>query len=117
MTTDANIQVQDAMRGLRVRYLIQLEERLQSLIQLKKKSEIGTLQDNDRQSLQFLAHKLAGSGTTFGFPAISEAGRILEVKLIEQPLADREMLMPLLLDLIRICTEARQSAIEENPQN
>ena len=35
------------------------------------------------RQLELVAHRLAGSGATFGFPAISEAARTLEERLNE----------------------------------
>lgn len=106
MTNETTSVVQDKMQALRKRYLVQLQERLEGLERLQSLCQAQSLSEDDRLTLRTIAHKLAGTGSTFGFPQISEAGRTLELALVEQPSASIATLMPLLTQLTHTCQEA-----------
>ena len=66
--------MQDKMRPLRLNYLRQLHERKGRIERLIALQEQSALSREDRAELKSQAHKLAGTGATYGFPKISEAG-------------------------------------------
>ena len=85
----------------------------------------GPLSQEDLANLQLLAHGLSGSGTTFGFPDVTEAGRLLDLYL-DKPLKEsgQETLKNKIDALIQACEKALQVVnLEKNeasfsqPQN
>lgn len=60
------------------KYLERLRTREALIAALIEKLEHGNLANEDAAELRREAHQLAGSGATYGFPAISEAGFALE---------------------------------------
>lgn len=70
----SDLDIAEQLRQLREDYAKQLPAKLAQLEQaFSKRKDAGEL-----QSLRFLAHGLAGSGATFGFPDVSAVARRLE---------------------------------------
>ncbi len=73
-----NADIQDKLALLKKSYLNQLPEKLVEI----ERAAVGA-EYPDRASIETvkgLAHKLVGSGATFGYPVISDAARIIENK-------------------------------------
>lgn len=69
----------------------------------------GPLSKDDLVNLQSLAHGLSGSGTTFGFPDVTEAGRVLDVYLDKiSKDAGQDMLENRISALMQACEKALQ---------
>ena len=68
---------------LRSKYIANLTERASQISELWSMLRYLKWSDQGLRALQHLAHQLAGSGDTFGFPAISHAARQLESYLTE----------------------------------
>lgn len=66
------------------KYLERLRSREAQIASLVEKLENGTMTRGESAELRREAHHLAGSGGTYGFPAISEAGFALERALEEK---------------------------------
>ncbi len=67
----------DLLGGLRQLYLKQLKERLAALEQAMLEIKLGQADAASYETLQFEVHRLSGTGTTYGFPAVStSAGRL-----------------------------------------
>jgi DNA-binding response OmpR family regulator/HPt (histidine-containing phosphotransfer) domain-containing protein len=84
MNDDEQI-MEDKMRALRVNYLRSLGERVEKIKHFVMLQEQKTLRPEDSAELQSLAHKLSGTGATYGFPTISETAASLEDWLIDHP--------------------------------
>jgi DNA-binding response OmpR family regulator/HPt (histidine-containing phosphotransfer) domain-containing protein len=100
--------IQDKMRQLVQNYLKQLDDRIDKIEHFCKLLEINLLTQEDREELRRYAHKLSGTGATYGFPAISESGRALEEWLDEHP-DYSETLLQLTYNLLTACRDAKQS--------
>lgn len=87
----------DQMRALRLEYLASAVERLPAMEASLAAGELGELRSN--------AHKLAGSGGFYGFDAISDSGRALEL-LIDGKASEAQIAAGL-AELVRIVTEAK----------
>lgn len=83
------------------KYLERLQARESFISALIEKYEKGDLSGEDMAELRLEAHQLAGSGATYGFPAISEAGFALE-GAIEAKLESKDIL-PLARALLQSC--------------
>ena len=108
----SNLDIVEQLRLLQESYTKQLPAKLAQVEQAFRKH-----QDEDAlRTLRFLAHGLAGSGATFGYPELSEAARRLEV-LVDAALetkrclsaAESESAADLLETLYR---EAQQPAVQ-----
>ena len=111
MSNIPGTSVEEKMRALRTRFIGQLRERLDRLKQLRKQSSENRLGEAERSEIKFLAHKCSGSGSTFGFPTISQAGRALEEVLINRPNIPSTQLLPYLDTLISECKDALKQAM------
>jgi DNA-binding response OmpR family regulator len=100
-------EIETKMRLLRLRYLEQLEERR---IELEAFEAAAQWNGNERATLRMMAHKLAGSGKTYGFSAISETAKALEEKI----LANDKDLSSHLQALIRSINEAQEQNVEND---
>lgn len=87
----------DQMRALRQEYLAGAVERLSAME--------AALASGALDELKSAAHKLAGSGGFYGFDAISEAGRSLELLIGSG--AGREALAAGLAALVQVIRSAR----------
>jgi HPt (histidine-containing phosphotransfer) domain-containing protein len=80
---ETNASFQERLRGLLQDYLDGLPERLSAVRE--------AFSGNDRIALQYQAHRLAGSGVSYGAPELTDWGREVERKCKEGvPLADLE---------------------------
>ena len=77
----------DPMETMRFRYLERLKERQQAIRETWNNLTASNWAPVPLSDLFIHAHKLAGSGATFGFPAITEAARPLEETL--KPFRDK----------------------------
>src|SRR5690242_19682092 len=68
----------DKFELLRTRYAAQLPERIKAIEAGWNDLAKGTWDESAGRALYRLAHSLAGSGSTFGFDAVSDAARTLE---------------------------------------
>ncbi|MCD6025354.1 MAG: two-component response regulator [Fibrobacteria bacterium] len=82
----------DLLKPLRGMYLAQLRERVESVASFIEQCRAGAAQDNEKQVMKALAHKLAGSGTTYGFPLITQTARALEEALDDASTPDSRLL-------------------------
>jgi DNA-binding response OmpR family regulator len=120
MPNDAAVSMQNNMRALTQRYLENLGAHYNQIERVLHLAECGALGEESRTELKFQAHKLAGTGTTYGFPAISETGRRVEEMLIDHP-GDSETLIALIHDLLNACSSAMHThpspveLVEEKP--
>ncbi len=95
--------------ALKARFLERLAERLGRIRALCE-----NLTDDAREELRQLAHALAGSSGTFGFPDVGERARSLESLLME--VSDPRRLADAVQDLLREGEEARRRATQPQPQ-
>lgn len=80
--------VDERMRGLRAAYLDALRPRAAQVEAALRRCESGGFDATDaaaRADLRDVAHKLAGTGATYGFADLSEAARALDVLLKAEP--------------------------------
>ncbi len=74
--------MEEKLLALRQKYVRKLPQRLQNLYQhwelLESKYEILHV-----DKIYRIVHQLTGSGKTYGFPAISETARLLEIKFYQ----------------------------------
>lgn len=69
---------------LRLLYTAQLKQRSEILTQIYSKLKEDAASDADYELLQMEAHKIAGSGTTYGYPSVTAAASPLDL-LLGQP--------------------------------
>ena len=77
--------VDERMRGLRAAYLDALRPRAAQVEAALRRCESGGFDATDaaaRADLRDVAHKLAGTGATYGFAALSEAARALDDPIV-----------------------------------
>jgi DNA-binding response OmpR family regulator len=75
-----------ALEGLRMRYLVKLEEASAELRKLVAFCEMEALTPEVAAAASLLVHKLVGSGQTLGFPKVSQDAAVLETVLAATPL-------------------------------
>ncbi len=95
---------EDLIKPLRGMYLAQLRERAGTVEAFLDRCRGGGVPDGELAMMESLAHKLAGSGTTYGFPLITRAARALEEAL--QAKAGAAALAPLAESLHHACAQA-----------
>lgn len=93
----------DMMRGLRLHYIEQLQARVDVLKPLQARD---AWTDEERATVRMHAHQLSGTGTTYGFQPISEAGRMLEEALVDHPTEAAAFFLPKLQALLDSCHAA-----------
>jgi HPt (histidine-containing phosphotransfer) domain-containing protein len=108
MQNNINDSIEENMHGLRVQYLERLKPRIKEFEKFLITAESGSLTQKDIDDIKFQAHKLAGTGTTYGYPEISEAGMNLEDLLIASPHGNAKTTI-LLRTLLNACIEAQTS--------
>ncbi len=98
----------DLLKPLRGMYLAQLRERAASVTEFLKHCRTGKLPAGEAELMHGLAHKLAGSGTTYGFPLITQSARALEEALAPEraDAVSAETLVPLVESLDHACAQA-----------
>lgn len=99
---DADIDLLNGLRGL---YLEQLKTRLASMREVLFDIRAGRADAARYKALQSEAHRLCGTGATYGFPAISTAAERLEAYLIAQAPNSSEV-VKLLDPLVEAMVEA-----------
>lgn len=104
---------EDALRAPTLRYLEGLRTRRRALTKLQVLCEQNALSAENRDELISHAHKLAGTGATFGFNDISRLGKRLEKRLVEHPDIETRTLILHTHALIDACTAAVNAGFSE----
>ena len=97
---------QDLLKPLRGMYLAQLRERTESVEAFLIHCRAGRVGDDETTVMQRQAHKLAGSGTIYGFPLITLTARALDEALQASPPATPAALTSLTESLLNACGQA-----------
>lgn len=100
----------DQLLNVYLEHLKEYEITLKEAIYAIKNS---VLTDELKQKIQHIAHKLAGSGATYGFEALSKAARELDMALIEQN--DKELFI-LLEALLKHCAQTFKQGKTPSPE-
>jgi CheY-like chemotaxis protein/HPt (histidine-containing phosphotransfer) domain-containing protein len=98
--------IESRLAPLRLTYLAALRERARLVEAALRACERGELGSELRASLRMTAHKLAGTGATYGFEALSHAARALDDRLKEAPDASPATLDVLIARLLVACRSA-----------
>ncbi|MES2664142.1 MAG: response regulator [Pseudomonadota bacterium] len=106
---NSNQNVANSMQQLKQRYLIQLSQRIEHLEKILVSINDNQLNEAMSVELKSQAHKLNGTGATYGFPAISSAGKDLEECMDVNKKNTRE-LIPKINGLIAQCEIAINSS-------
>ncbi len=96
-----------AMHELRRGYINDLWQREEVLLDALTKLEAGDFSAKDRQEVEFLAHKFVGTGRTYQFDALSEAGASVEALAQQDAPRDISKLKSSILGLLDACAGAR----------
>lgn len=97
---------EDFLKPLRGLYLAQLRERAGTVETFLTHCRGGTVPAGELSVMAGLAHKLAGSGTTYGFPLITQTARALEEALTSDSAPDAIALTSLAESLAHACAQA-----------
>ena len=97
---------QDLLKPLRGMYLAQLRERTESVEAFLGHCREGRVTEDEAAVMQRQAHKLAGSGTIYGFPLITQSARALDEALQTIPTASPAVLAGLTESLLHACGQA-----------
>ncbi len=100
------------MQALQIRYLEQLAVRHQQIVDMLPAIIRGDLGTGPGARLQSEAHKLAGTGSTYGFPRISETGKRLEEALLARP----QLPSGKVANLVRALLDACEAALYVSPE-
>ncbi len=100
-------KIDDKMKALRQKYLEQLEGRIKEIKLFMESCRGGELDPNLKRTTSETAHKLCGSGATYGFGAISVAARELEESLAGESALSLDELAGKARLLLDACTNAR----------
>jgi CheY-like chemotaxis protein len=103
-------QVAARMRQLRVAYLDNMRGQLEVIETALAQCREGVLAPDMRAQLKIVAHKLAGTGATYGFALLSRVARRLDDRMIEAPDAAPDDLEGLARPLRVACREALAEA-------
>lgn len=103
-------QVAARMRQLRASYLETMRGQMQTVENALTQCREGVLTPDMRAQLKIVAHKLAGTGATYGFPLLSRVARRLDDRMIEAPDAAPDDLEGLTRPLLVACREALAEA-------
>ena len=105
----ANSTLTDSLDSIRKTYVAGLSERIKILQEFR--SRLITEEEDNSQFVQAATcvHKLAGSGTTFGYPNISNIAHELEVILTSEETTMFDKKVQLIDDLIDECRQAKNS--------
>lgn len=95
---------EDLLKPLRGLYLAQLRERASTVETFLNHCREGNVGPSERELMTGLAHKLAGSGTTYGYPLITQSARLLEQALVDGLPIDG--IAPLAESLAHACAQA-----------
>jgi CheY-like chemotaxis protein len=94
----------DLLKPLRGMYLAQLRERTESVAAFLEQCRSGRLGEEELAVMHHQAHKLAGSGTTYGFPLITQTARAME-EALDAGVSDTSALIPLAESLLHTCEQ------------
>ncbi|ESQ84432.1 hypothetical protein AEAC466_08750 [Asticcacaulis sp. AC466] len=94
------------MHTLRKRYLETMSNLLTTVEAALRHCEDGSLDADGRVALGNVAHRLSGTGKTYGFPRISASAREIDVRLKERPDMPARELMELIYSLVVACRNA-----------
>ncbi len=95
---------EDLLKPLRGLYLAQLRERASTVETFLAHCREANVGASEQDVMKGVAHKLAGSGTTYGFPLITQSARAMEQALMDgQSVAQ---LAPLAESLAHACAQA-----------
>ncbi len=92
--------VAERMMELRVRYVAALGDHISRLEEWRTRLARGEMLAAERPELKGVAHRLAGTGKTYGFADVSEAARLIDDRLtndIDAPDAELSALVGLLM--------------------
>lgn len=103
MADNPSSPVGEKLEALRRGYAERLAEKAERLDALAAAAQIGKLAEQERMELLTLAHKLTGTGATYGFADISAAARALEERLAADLRAKAETLAALIEALRAAC--------------
>ena len=103
---------QNKMRLLQARYVEQVGDWSLELSDIRSAEH--PWNSADYENIRMIAHKLSGSGATFGFEDISTAGAALEKMMIAGE-TDRMALDSAIENLVRICGAAALTDSPESP--
>jgi HPt (histidine-containing phosphotransfer) domain-containing protein len=70
----------------------------------------GPIQPRQRADLALKAHQFAGSGSSFGFPAVSDSAAALDQYMSDHPRAELAQLSPLIRAFERAVREATEGS-------
>ncbi len=84
-TASADDDVEARMAELRSRYVESLDGHVARLVAWRRQLENGDLSVAERAEFRTVAHRLAGTGKTYGFADISEVARLIDDRLITNP--------------------------------
>jgi two-component system cell cycle response regulator len=110
MPDSASHDVESKMQVLRARYVAQLANRVAVLKRFLAERNVGAWPENARMEMKALAHKLSGTGATYGFPEISIAGRALEELLMHPAEEASPKEVSYLRALLAACELAKESS-------
>jgi CheY-like chemotaxis protein/HPt (histidine-containing phosphotransfer) domain-containing protein len=102
--------VAERMRQLRVAYLDNMRGQAAAVETALAQCREGALTAEARAQLKIVAHKLAGTGATYGFALLSRVARRLDDRMIEAPDAAPHDLEGLARPLLVACREALAEA-------
>src|SRR5262249_43278871 len=95
-----------ALPELRARYAKRVKTQTGELLDFISRCERGRVTEEVCRDAQIVAHSLCGTGSTFGFPEISDAARYLENALDCGLPRSPQKYIELTLSLIRACDAA-----------
>lgn len=100
----------EARARLRARFLTGLHDRLDVMLAVQARLEAGD--PTAPAAAQTLGHQFAGTGASFGYPALSECGRELE-QATGEPLGPA---LARLIEHVRATLREAEGAGESNPR-
>ncbi len=107
---------QDLLKPLRGMYLAQLRERTESVEAFLGHCREGRVTADENAVMQRQVHKLAGSGTIYGFPLITQTARALDEALQASSPTSPSALASLTESLLNACGQALLS-VERGSQD
>jgi CheY-like chemotaxis protein len=107
--TTALQTIHDALPLLRAQYAGRLRLQSGELLDFISRCERGRLSDEALEEARLLAHSLCGTGSTFGFPEISDTARYLETALDCGLTREPATYIDLALKLVKACDNAAKA--------
>ena len=113
-----NAKLKDRIRSVQQHFVAKLPNQIDEIKQLWKTLRYVSWEHERVVELQTIAHRLAGSGGTFGFPEVSHVARAVDVALTQALTNEKEHMPPevmvnlelLLTDLQRVLAEVAATA-------